>query len=96
MHSLPEKPTFTMPLVIIVSSLLLSHSGYKITVKADINAQIIPMTTHAVKPPTPNTVCAKNSGRGMMISIMSVYKRGGKGVQRKRIWVSETIHGGED
>jgi hypothetical protein len=66
--------TFTIPFEIIPSSRLLSHNGYKMTVNADAKAQIMPMTTHASSPRLPNTVEVKNSGSGMMRSIITSYQ----------------------
>ena len=67
-------PTLIIPELISARAARLSQSGYSTTAIAEQNAQIIPITTHAVKPPTPYTVCAKNRGRGMMISMINVYK----------------------
>lgn len=63
--------TFTIPRVITLSSFLLSQRGYKMTVKADINVQIIPMTTHASSPRLPKTVEAKNKGSGMRMIMIT-------------------------
>lgn len=65
--------TFNMPLVIKYSAARDSYRGYNTTEMAEQNVQIIPMTTHAVRPPTPYIVCAKNRGRGTMMSMISVY-----------------------
>ena len=46
------------------------------TVKADTNAHIIPITTHASKPRLPKTVEAKKSGSGMMRSMTTSGKEG--------------------
>ncbi len=60
------------PLPITDKASLLSYSGYRTTEIAEQNAQIIPMTTQAVSPPTPYTVCAKNNGSGMIINMTRV------------------------
>jgi hypothetical protein len=51
----------------------LSHNGYNTTVIAEQKHQIIPMTTHAVSPPTPKMVLAKKSGSGTRMSRTRVY-----------------------
>ena len=55
----------------MINAVLLSHNGYKTTVKAEANVQIIPITTHAVSPLSPNIVEAKNKGNGIISNIMT-------------------------
>lgn len=45
--------TLNIPLEIWLNAARLSHRGYSTTANADMNVQMIPMTTHVVKPAVP-------------------------------------------